>query len=116
MSTPTPADVYGPRRAQPSRYRSHTPPLFFAAAGADRRAQHEARRRVEARDEALAAAEHLARELARLRGTSAQRDLDLRMESYRRAADRLDTALDAFDEALADPACPPIPAPTARGL
>jgi len=96
VSGPTPADVYGPGRAQ-SR------PSGPAAPAPGGRAA------------AITAAEDLARELVRLRRRD-ESDLDLRIESYRRAAARLDDALDAFDDALADPAGPPVPAPTARDL
>lgn len=71
--------------------------------------------RARLRDDAILAAEHLARELTRLR-LREESDLDLRWESYRRAADRLDDALDALDAAVHDPLAPPIAAPSARGL
>lgn len=143
MTGPTPADVYGRGRAPLARRApAGSDPMVSTVAGepiiavdepvidatpmpwpSSFFASHYRRDgrtppsawRARARDEAITAAEDLARELVRLRRRD-ESDLDLRIESYRRAADRLDDALDAFDDALADPAGPPVPTPTARDL
>lgn len=132
MTAPTPADVFGQPRGDPpeadgaepvrsadasaiATARTDAPPLFFAAVYGTGRRRSMAGWRARVRDEAAVAADRLARELAHLR-QSDESDLDLRIESYRRAAARLDDAVDAFDDALADPAGPPVPLPTARDL
>lgn len=133
VTAPTPAEVFGQFRsdaaaptdgAEPVQSaeasvvvtaRADAPPLFFAAVYGSGPRRSVAGWRARARDEAAVAAERLAGELARLRQGD-ESDLDLRIESYRRAAARLDDALDAFDDALADPAGPPVPEPTARDL
>jgi hypothetical protein len=119
VTAPTPADVFGqqPRPIEvpmTAVARTDVPPPFFAAVygGASRSVPAW---RSRARDEAAAAADRLARELARLCQRD-ESDLDLRIESYRRAAARLDDALDAFDDALADPAGPSVPPPAARDI
>lgn len=108
MSTPTPAEVYGPRTPVHTRADSRVFDRTMTAT-------HTERRRGDLRDAAIDTAEQLVRELTRLRPRD-ETDIDLRVESYRRAAARLDDALDALDAALADPACPPIPVPSARDL
>lgn len=118
MTAPTPAEAFPPRRPVEvpitATARSDAPPLFFATAWT-RSSRTAPANRARTRDTARAAADRLSRELARLQHTD-ESDLDLRLESYRRAAARLDDALDAFDQALADPSGPPVPPPTARDL
>ena len=72
-------------------------------------------RRAQARDDAIVKADRLARVIRRLNAVD-ESDLDLNLESYRRAAWDLDGALDVFDAALADEAGPRQPAPTRRDL
>ncbi|WP_029291826.1 hypothetical protein [Cellulomonas sp. HZM] len=96
MTAPTPADVYGTR-----------PVVRFFGPVAPGLTEPSARR-ARARNDALRAVEQLAKALSALM-TADERDLDLNLERYRRAADRADAAIDAFDTALADG--PPGPEP-----
>ncbi len=69
-----------------------------------------ARRRTDARNEAMAAVESLAKGLVAMRSDNRELELDLHLEIVRRRTVRVRDALDALDAALADT---PSPRPTA---
>ncbi|WP_159066893.1 hypothetical protein [Cellulomonas timonensis] len=70
-----------------------------------------ARRRTDARNDAAAAVDALAKAFAALRSDSREHELDLHLEIVRRRMTRVRAALDDFDAALAAPGGPPPPTP-----
>ncbi|GEA79961.1 hypothetical protein [Cellulomonas uda] len=107
MTAPTPREVFGPTAGTDvdgGGVFSPTSPWVARPGPSQRR-----------RAAAVRSAHERAEQLARALGPLMRRDesdVDLHLELYRRAADRLDVALDELDAALA--AGPPLPAPRAR--